>query len=136
MQELLIDDEMKLEEIQSLFSDHFPFLQIRFYAAKLDPVKNSMVAGEPVKDNSKRLHELIHARLKEKISMNGNTKVKTFENNFEEAGIFIQVFRKSGNLWLQTTATDELTLSEINRIGEEMEQPIEPPAPQDIHEQA
>ncbi|HTA81877.1 MAG TPA: hypothetical protein VK783_03020, partial [Bacteroidia bacterium] len=38
-------------------------------------------------------------------------------------GLSIQVFRKSGNAWLETTTTVDWTLDEQNRIGEEMSKP-------------
>jgi tyrosyl-tRNA synthetase len=39
-----------------------------------------------------------------------------FAKNF---GLSVQVFRKSGNLWLQTTTTDNWTLAEQNQIAAE-----------------
>ncbi len=45
-------------------------------------------------------------------------KVRTLENVFYETyGLKVQVFRLSGNIWLQTTSTDEWTLHEQNRKG-------------------
>ncbi|HCA82653.1 MAG TPA: hypothetical protein DEP18_02620, partial [Flavobacteriales bacterium] len=68
--------------------------------------------------------------------MNGHAKVKTFEHNWKEiAGLWVQVFRKSGNVWLQTTVTDDLSLADVNRFGEEMAKDVEKDALPDIHEQ-
>ena len=38
-----------------------------------------------------------------------NVRLKSIE---EEFGIHVQVLRKSGRVWLQTTATDDWTLAE------------------------
>jgi len=44
--------------------------------------------------------------------------VGEFEQKFlAKYGLNVQVFRKSGNLWMQTTATDSWTLAEQNRKG-------------------
>ena len=71
------------------------------------------------------------------ISINGHQKVDTLEQHFNDHfGINIQVFRKSGKSWLQTTTTDEWTLTEQNKKGEEMSHAVEQTASEDdIHEQ-
>ena len=49
--------------------------------------------------------------------------VKELEQQFLHLyGLFVQVFRKSGNVWLETTVTDNWTLEQQNRQGEEMSQ--------------
>ena len=35
-------------------------------------------------------------------------------------GLYVQVFRRSGRLWLETTATDNWTLSVQNKQGQEL----------------
>ena len=52
------------------------------------------------------------------LSINGHQKVSTLESKFlEDYGLNVQVFRKSGNIWLQTTSTDHWTLTEQNEHG-------------------
>ena len=47
------------------------------------------------------------------ISIHGNLKTSTLEKLFEEElGLHIQVYKKSNNTWIQTTATDDWTLSQ------------------------
>lgn len=54
------------------------------------------------------------------VSIHGNQKVSTLESNFHDTfGLNVQVFRKSANLWLQTTVTDEWTLSQQNETAKE-----------------
>ena len=49
-------------------------------------------------------------------------KVAELENAFAKSfGFAVQVFRKSGNVWLQTTATDDWTLEEQNLKATEIE---------------
>jgi hypothetical protein len=40
----------------------------------------------------------------------------------KEYGLHIQVFRKSGNIWLETTATDNWTLDRQNQEGKILEE--------------
>lgn len=134
--DIIFNEDTTLAEINKAFQGHFPFLKIQFYESKIDPIKGIEVAGDPVKNYNMSVHDLLHGRIAEGLSMNGHLKVRSFENMWhEKAGIWIQVFRKSGNIWLQTTVTDEMTLSEINRLGEEMNSPLENPEIEDIHEQ-
>jgi hypothetical protein len=63
-------------------------------------------------------------------------KVSELEELFEEVfGLSVQVFRKSGESWLQTTTTDSWTLNQQNLKGKEMSSPVESDEQQDYHEQ-
>lgn len=49
-------------------------------------------------------------------------KVSELESVFTETfGLSVQVFRKLGNVWLQTTTTDNWTLAEQNQKASEKE---------------
>jgi len=41
---------------------------------------------------------------------------------WDQFGLSAQVFRKSGNLWIETSLTDSWTLSRQNKEGKEMSQ--------------
>lgn len=119
--ELLIHDSYKLCEIQAAFSKHFPYLKLEFF--NIDPTKERIFSKETlITQTNKTLAEVRHLHNLGHLSINGHQKVSTLEKHFvNEFGINIQVFRKSGKAWLQTTTTDEWTLSEQNKIGKEME---------------
>ena len=94
------------------------------------------IPGDAVKDYSITVHDLIHGRIETDIDMSESVQVKAFEKNwFDSAGIWCQVFRKSGNVWLQTTVTDDMNLKEVNSFGKEMSTTIEKSEPEDYHEQ-
>jgi|JI10StandDraft_1071094.scaffolds.fasta_scaffold1336334_1 hypothetical protein len=134
--DLNIHDSYTLQEVQAAFNNHFPNLKLEFFnsdpARKFDFSKENLIT-----DTHKTLAEVRHIHRTGHISINGHQKVSTLEKHFgENFGINIQVFRKSGNTWLQTTATDEWTLAEQNKKGEEMNQSIrEKASEEDIHEQ-
>lgn len=53
------------------------------------------------------------------IDIDSRWKVSEVEELFaREAGLYVQVFRRSGSLWIETTFTDDWTLEQQNREGE------------------
>lgn len=124
--EIIITEDSTLAELNEQFQSHYPFLKLQFYENNVDPEKHKEVPGEPVKNYNRTVHDLIHGRVNATLSMNGQLHVNTFEKSwFEQAGIWCQVFRRSGNVWLQTTVTDDMTLRGVNQFGIEMSQPVE-----------
>lgn len=121
--EISIHDSDTLFEIQQLFSKHFPYLKLEFF--QIDPTTEHPFSKENLITNTNQLlADVRHVHRAGHISINGHQKVSTLETHFREGfGINVQVFRKSGKVWLETTATDAWTLSEQNKKGEEMSQP-------------
>ncbi len=112
-----ISDDKKLMDIQREFSTKFPYLKIEFYTGK-----HGSGEGSPEREHLD-LEETVGAvrsnHEEGDLSIDGHLKVKTLERNFaDKYGLNAQVFRKSGEVWLQTISTDEWTLSEQNRKGE------------------
>ncbi len=125
----------RLNDIRAEFQKRFPSLDIAFFAlpheeGKASPVSERIPgdftageAGDPGKQGT--------------ITVNGLTLVKDLESAFQaELGLFIQVLRKSGNVWLQTTHNDYKTLSELSAMGRENHTEVaEPPEPEAFREQ-
>lgn len=118
--EIIIHDSYKLCEIQKEFSEHFPYLKLEFFG--FEPTEQKIFLRENlITDTNKTVAEIRHLHLMGHISINAQQKVSTLEQHFKKNfGINIQVFRKSGNTWLLTTTTDDWTLAEQNKKGEEM----------------
>src|SRR5690606_8331305 len=78
--------------------------------------------GSPLKDKVKGSERLIDVTgvLKEgKFSLDPSFTVAAFEEKMQQDhGLPVQVFRKSGDLWLETVQTDGLTLEAQNQMGE------------------
>ncbi|MEX2596920.1 MAG: hypothetical protein WEC59_08320 [Salibacteraceae bacterium] len=119
MSEIKIVDSKTIGEIQNDFQEHFPFLKLAFYKAKHEEGQ-----GSTEKDKLAANLTIGEARNRDnegELSIHGNQKVSTLEQAFHEIfGLNAQVFRKSKGLWLQTTSTDNWTLSEQNRTAEEL----------------
>ncbi|MBL0329519.1 MAG: hypothetical protein IPP64_08920 [Bacteroidetes bacterium] len=132
--EIRIDDSIKLSEIQTEFNKHFPFLKLEFF--EYDPTGKAVFTKENlINDTQQALSKIRHIHTPGHISLNGHQKVSTFEQHFREnLGVNIQVFRKSANAWLQTTSTDDWTLAEQNKKGEEMNHPVDNATPEDFEE--
>ncbi len=114
---MIIKDSKTIKEIQQEFNKKFPFLKIEFYKEA-----HSAKEGSPdsVKWDSENTIETIREiHNSGNFSIQQDQKISTLEASFlEEYGLNAQVFYKSGDLWLQTTATDEWTLKEQNDRAE------------------
>ena len=117
--EILINRNKTISSIQEEFHKHFSCLKIEFYvyahsqgegSLKKNTLNSSLTIGEVQK------HEL-----SDTIKISGLMKVGDLENSFaENFGLSVQVFRKSGKLWLQTINTDSWTLDKQNQVASEV----------------
>lgn len=117
--QIQINDNRRIEDIQNDFSKLFPYLRIEFF-------RKAHAIGAP---SSKKIMVPPGAFLKE---INKDTKrgelqfeptmtVAELEQAFNERfGLSVQVFRRSGKVWLETTATDSWTLEHQNEQGREL----------------
>lgn len=122
---IIIDDSTKLIEIQKEFSTRFPYLKLEFF--EFDPTgEKNFSKKNLITDKNKTIGEVRHVHRAGHISLNGHQKASSLELQFmENFGISVQVFRRAADTWLQTTATDNWTLSDQNDKGKEMSTPVE-----------
>lgn len=118
---MLITDQKKLIDIQREFNQKFPFLKIEFYSGQHQPGQ-----GSPLRerlDSQQTIGTVRTVHQEGDLRVDSRMTVNKFEQHFyERYGLNVQVFRKSGNLWIQTTSTDSWTLNEQNRKGGASEQ--------------
>ena len=113
MSAIEITNDMTIEQVQKQFQERFPFLKIEFYSTE-------HAAGEGTPEALRVNVETTIGKARTiqsdgVLGIHGNQKVITLENAFHELfGLNVQVFRRSGGLWLQTTTTDDWTLGEQN----------------------
>jgi hypothetical protein len=116
--QLVISNDKAIQKVQQDFNEHFPFLKLEFYKLQADGpasgVKKHLPPSTPLRaaglNQEGGLME-IHKDMKV------NELEKQFLNNF---GLNVQVCRKSGTLWLETTMTDNWTLQKQNEHGQEV----------------
>jgi len=108
-----------LSEIQQEFNQLFPFLKIEFFRSAL-PRQSKWNAANRISSNI----EISRYQTQPKsgaIQFQEETKVEDLENLFQkEFNLNVQVFRRSGNIWLETTMTDKWRLKQQNDHGREI----------------
>mgnify|MGYP001103356719 CR=1 FL=1 len=104
-------DFMTLKEIKEQFNRKFPNLKIEFF--KKEHGVGEASQKKAIFDDSFRLKDVRKEGSMKPISIHGNTKTSSLENHFEEEyGVHVQVYKKRGKTWIQTTSTDDWTLSQ------------------------
>lgn len=116
---LEINSDRLIREVQTDFNKAFPFLKIEFF--------HRPAGGQQVSSTRKMIAATNKIQEAGKQSVDGAVElademtVSQLEKFFrEQLGLSIQVFRKSGNVWLETTMTDNWTLRQQNEHGKEI----------------
>jgi hypothetical protein len=117
--QLVIEAGQKLSYVQKQFNDHFPFLKIEFFItrhqAHAASLRKDMITGDLT---VKQLHASHRA---EPIIVSPDMAVSNLEQLFQQRfHISVQVFRKSGRSWLETSFTDDWSLKQQNDQGREL----------------
>jgi hypothetical protein len=114
---IIIDDNKKISVLQEEFNAVFPYLKLELFSTSHKIGKGS--AKQYLNHNSQTLGECRTIHNMGEIILNPQTTVAALEQGFKDVyGLGVQVFRKSGKVWLETTITDGWTLEEQNRQGE------------------
>ena len=113
-----ITRDTKISDVQKKFTEAFTFLKVEFYKEKYTEnevsTKDRVDADKIISEQSKKFKE-------DSIEIGKDRTVAEFEKDFYlKFGITIQVSRKSGNIWIETSKTDDRTLDAQNQLGETM----------------
>ena len=132
--DIIIRNDKRLHEIQSEFQKRFPYLKIEFFHPKPAPHDYS---AKDIINPSNKIEEVAKIADSPILHITGLMAVSELEMHFREMlGIHVEVFRKSGKVWLKTSATDHWTLDEQNKEAQESESGNEnKPEHEDYHEQ-
>lgn len=106
----------KLKEIQDDFARAFPYLKIEFFRHP-----HNVYEASPKKDIRQPGNAMIATRknVDAELLVEGSMTVAQLEQAFFAAtGLNVQVFRKSGTVWIETSLTDDWTLEHQNKEGE------------------
>ncbi len=116
-----VSSEKTIAQIQEEFSKVYPYLKLVFFSKPHKAYKGSH-AKFLITDLDRTLGSM------EKKPRSGDLYIEVemptwqVERLFEEEfGLHVQVFRKSGNTWLETSVSDDLTLEEQNVKGKASE---------------
>ena len=120
-----ISSMSQVSDLQREFNLLFPFLKLELFRHK-----HGYQGASPKREKLPPFLYLegLATQLPEQIIVSESMTVQELEKLFEDQlGLHLQVFRKSGTLWLETTITDGWTLKQQNDHG--MEISLAPPVP-------
>lgn len=114
---ILISDTKQIRTIQKQFEAEFPHLRLEFFTKAHGRGESSL--WDDLVDSHKTLGEFRYSHQTDKIEILPEMTVAVLEEMFRKNfGLSVQVFRRSGNAWLETTATDSWTLEKQQREAE------------------
>ncbi len=110
---IIVKNDMMIKDLKKQFHDYYPQLKLEFFRVAHDVHggnnKANMLANETfIKDytNSKE----------GSIEFEGMISVSEFEQRFSDTfGLHVQVFRKSGDVYVETTQTDDWSLEQQHK---------------------
>ncbi len=112
--EIYINNDTSLKEIQTVFNESYPYLNIEFFIGKKKALNNKnkkFSANYQVKDFT-----FVTAPVA--VDITPTRTIKEIEIDFKRlAGLTIEVFRKSGNVWNGISLTENWTLENQNSAG-------------------
>lgn len=114
-----INDHRKVFAIQEEFNTAFPYLKLEFFSK---PHKQSGTSSkELIIGSAKLIGDCRVTHDDGTLTVSPGMTVGELEQNLADVfGLSAQVFRKSGNSWLETTTTDDWSLEKQNKEGEEL----------------
>lgn len=120
---LRIDDSITIEQLKDQFSTAFPYLKLEFF--KKPHGSGSSSAKMDILDHRTVLADARTNHSEGELFFSESTTVEQLESSFQSVfGISVQVYRRSGKVWLQTINTDSWTLDEQNERGSFMQQEV------------
>ena len=113
--ELHINDKITVRELQQQFGVGFPYLKLEFF--DIPPTFNGLPKSH-MYPNHKALGSCRKKHNEGTIEIHPRMTVQKLEETlWNEFGLSTEVFRKSGNLWIETTLSDSWTLTRQNDEG-------------------
>lgn len=112
-----VKENITINDLQQSFEEKFLYLKLMFF--KKPHLAKEGSSKKDVLNGSTKLNNLINKN--GDVTFDENTTVNELEDLFKEKfGLNVQVFRKSGTSWIETTVTDNWTLKKQNEQGKEL----------------
>ena len=113
--EILINDKLTIKELQQQFNTTFPYLKLEVFDT---PPVTGGVSKSHICPNHKTLGACRKIHNEDTIIIvEGDTVEKLEKTLWEKFGLSVKVYRKSNNLWIETTLSDSWTLMRQNEEG-------------------
>jgi hypothetical protein len=118
--QLLLNGERLIKDVQQEFANAYPFLKIEFFKPNVIQ-KNHNLKQDQIPHNQKLSDVWGHKKANGNVIVEDLMSVIDLEKAFmDQFGLMAQVYRKSGNIWLETSITDRWTLKQQNDLGREI----------------
>ena len=118
--QLKITATQTIGQVKDAFHKLLPFVKIEFFHHA-----HSQGEGSPKADMIRgdvRIADLIEGHDQGTIEFNESNLVYELEEKLQNYfGLNVQIFRKSGKLWLESTISDNWTLEKVRKEAEEFE---------------
>lgn len=116
--EIYISEDATIASIQCEFRDVYPFLALEFYRQPHESGQASppgeKLPPETAIDDIRIMHPFGW------LNIDSSRTAAEVEHDFRHnMGLNVQILRRSGDLWLATTRTDEWTLYQLNEAGKQ-----------------
>ena len=113
---LAINDSKTIGEVIHEFNDRYPLLKLEFFIHQHG--ENTGSTTKELINHTKKIAEVRSKHNTGSLVIKEEMSVTELEKLFwDEFGLSVQVFRKSGNAWIETTATDSWTLKKQNETA-------------------
>ena len=123
---LAIYGDRVMGDVQKEFASVYPFLKIEFFSQRGNKDAHYTIKRQ-FPHHLKLKEALTWKRMEGMLEISDTTTVADLENTFiADYGLPVELFRKSGNIWLGTTITDKWTLKQQNEHGREITQERKP----------
>lgn len=119
LMQLIINNNIIIADLQKIFQDEFPYLKLEFFKTSESgkPYTTIKKFCLPEKSFGKQLKLKKEGEITIDSTMTVADLVEQFCKKF---GIHVQIFRKSGNLWMEVTLTTGWTLAQQNHHAKEI----------------
>ncbi|MFI5154949.1 MAG: hypothetical protein ACHQEM_02125 [Chitinophagales bacterium] len=116
---LYITREHSVSEVQALFSAQFPFLRIKFFKNR---IKEGKIVGQLAAFSPEtRMKEMNPEFSDGEFEINDEMTIPELEAKFfKQFGLFVQIDRKIGNIWMEPNMTSSWTLRKQNEHGRDI----------------
>lgn len=114
-----------VSELQKDFNKAFPYLKIEFY--KVPYKSGTLLPTSKLVRHDTALSQFRQVDKEGELELDPEWTVAKLEQElWESYELSVQVFRKSGSLWIETSLTDSWTLRQQNYEGEQMSHSASP----------
>lgn len=112
---LYIEKGNPTEDIKKQFNFYYPYLKLEFYSKPI--AKQTKKDSPEINSKSNIVNQF---NCKGTINISGSRTVRELESDIAALGLYGQVLRKSGHMWIETVLTNDWTLQHQNYEGEQI----------------